>query len=209
MVVREDPEIRLLLDRAQGGSRSAVGQLLARHRVRLRRMVAVRLDGRLSARVDPSDVVQETLALAAQRFDDYLREPPLPFYPWLRQIALERLIDIHRRHLRTAGRAVWREEFWRPSDSSALEWADQLAASDSGPFRRLVREELAARLQAAMNDLEAADREVLMLRYLEQLSTAETAAVLGISETAVKQRLLRAVRRLRGHRDGAGGESCL
>lgn len=209
MVVREDPEIRLLLDRAQGGSRSAVGQLLARHRPRLRRMVAVRLDGRLSARVDPSDVVQETLALAAQRFEDYLREPPLPFYPWLRQIALERLIDVHRRHLRATGRAVWREEFWRPSDSSALEWADQLAANDSGPFRRLVREELAARLQGAMADLEAADREVLMLRYLEQLSTAETAAVLGVSETAVKQRLLRAVRRLRGHLEGAGGESCL
>ena len=68
--------------------RRAREQLLRRHRRRLSRMVAVRFDPRLAARVDPSDVVQETLAEAAAGLDRYLRERPLPFYPRLRLFAL-------------------------------------------------------------------------------------------------------------------------
>jgi RNA polymerase sigma-70 factor, ECF subfamily len=71
--------------------------LLARHRERLRRMVAVRMDRRLSPRLDPSDVVQEALAEADRHLDEYVHEQPLPFYPWLRQFAWQRL-----RHLTAA-----------------------------------------------------------------------------------------------------------
>src|SRR5438093_9616573 len=98
-----------LLERAAGGDAVARDQLLQRHRDRLKRMVAVRADPRLAARVDPSDVVQETLAEAAARLDAYLRTRPLPFYPWLRQIAQQRLIDLHRRHVQAGRRSVMRE----------------------------------------------------------------------------------------------------
>src|SRR5947199_1017053 len=91
-----------LLRTASLGDEAARDQLLARHRDRLRRMVAVRLDRRLAARVDPSDVVQEALADAARRLDDYLRERPMAYYPWLRRLAADRLDKAHRRH--TAGR---------------------------------------------------------------------------------------------------------
>jgi DNA-directed RNA polymerase specialized sigma24 family protein len=60
-------------------------------------MVAVRIDPRLAARVDPSDVVQETLTEAHRRLDDYLAARPVPFYPWLRQLVRDRLADLHRR----------------------------------------------------------------------------------------------------------------
>src|SRR2546421_13029200 len=86
-----------LLQRAAAGDGTARDHLLRRHRRRLSRMVAVRFDPRLAARVDPSDVVQETLAEAAANLDRYLRERPLPFYPWLRQLAQRRLIGLHRR----------------------------------------------------------------------------------------------------------------
>ena len=69
-----------LLQQAARGDAAARGQLLQRHRQRLKRMVAVRADPRLAARVDPSDVVQEALAEAARRLDGYLHERPLPFY---------------------------------------------------------------------------------------------------------------------------------
>ena len=62
-------------------------------------MVAVRADPRLAARVDPSDVVQEALMDAAGKLGRYLATKPLPFYPWLRQLALERLVNLHRRHV--------------------------------------------------------------------------------------------------------------
>jgi RNA polymerase sigma-70 factor, ECF subfamily len=86
-VSAKDADTEELIDRAKGGDDSARQQLLARHRERLRRMVVVRLDGRLAARVDPSDVVQEALLDAAGKLSGYLREPAVPFYPWLRRLA--------------------------------------------------------------------------------------------------------------------------
>src|SRR3954454_9926595 len=99
-----------LLNQAAHGDATARDRLLDRHRDRLKRMVAVRADPRLAARVDPSDVVQETLTEAAGKLDRSLAARPLPFYPWLRQLALERLATLHRRHVRAGRRSVAREE---------------------------------------------------------------------------------------------------
>src|SRR5262245_28661520 len=109
-MIRPEPDTEQLLDDASRGDAGARGRLLELHRERLRRMVAVRLDRRLAARLDPSDVVQETLAEAAARLDAYLRDRPLPFYPWLRRLAEERLADAYRQHLRAGRRSVAREE---------------------------------------------------------------------------------------------------
>ena len=87
-----------LLNRAAGGDRSAQERLLERHRAQLGRMIAVRMHPRLAARFDPSDVVQEALIVANERLPGYLHERPVAFYPWLRQLAYERLVDLHRRH---------------------------------------------------------------------------------------------------------------
>jgi hypothetical protein len=81
-----------LVERAGEGDAAARLDLLERYREHLRRMVAARLDRRLAPRIDASDVVQETLAEAAGRLDDYLDRRPLPFLGWLRQLAGERVI---------------------------------------------------------------------------------------------------------------------
>ena len=86
------PDSDELVRRSAAGDESARQQLLARHRSRLRQMIAVRLDRRVLARLDPSDVVQEVLMEAHKKLDGYLRDRPLPFYPWLRQIAWQRLV---------------------------------------------------------------------------------------------------------------------
>jgi RNA polymerase sigma-70 factor (ECF subfamily) len=162
-------------------------------------MVALRMDRRLAARLDPSDVVQETLAEADRRLDDYLARRPLPFYPWLRQLAWDRLVEQHRRHIRAVRRSVLREQ--APSlalpEGSVAELADRLFASAGGPSAALRRQELVDRVRAALGALPERDREVLVLRYLEQLSAQEVGAVLGINEGAAKKRALRALQRLR------------
>jgi RNA polymerase sigma-70 factor, ECF subfamily len=189
-----------LLRRAAAGQGTAREQLLDRYRDRLRHVVAMRLDRRLAARVDPSDVIQEAMADAARKLPDYLRCRPLPFYPWLRQLALERLIVMHRRHIQAEKRSVTREE-GQPlplSDESTLQLADRLLDTGSTPIGKLLRDELQRRVQEALALLDPRDREVLVLRHLEQLSTRETAAVMNISEGAVKTRHLRALRRFRG-----------
>jgi RNA polymerase sigma-70 factor (ECF subfamily) len=194
-----DADTEELLRRIAGGDAAAHGPLLQRHRTRLRRMIELRLDRRLRARVDPSDVVQETLAQAAGRLSEYARARPLPFFPWLRRLACERLIDLQRLHLRAQRRSVRRED---PqglplSDESVAHLAGRLAARGSSPSAGVRHEERRALLREALGRLPQADCEVLLLRYVEDLSVAETAAVLGLTESAVKMRHLRALRRLR------------
>jgi RNA polymerase sigma-70 factor (ECF subfamily) len=194
-----DPDTEDLIARASGGDPSACQQLLARHRDRLRRMVAVRLDRRLAARLDPSDVVQEALLEAAQKLAGYLRERPLPLYPWLRRIAWEHLLKMHQRHI-TAQKRSTREQQDGPglADGSVLELAQRLVAPGTSPSNRLLREELRQRMRAALARLPDSDREILVMRYLEQLTMSDIAAVLGISEGAVKMRHTRALQRLCG-----------
>ena len=198
MMTEKQPDTDTLLRRAGAGDTSAAGQLLDRNRRRLRQMVAVRIDPRLSARVDPSDVVQEALAEASLRLPDYLRDRPLPFYPWLRQIAWERLVHLHYRHVEAQKRSVKREGrqvFFLP-DQSAMQLADRLVAGGTSPSRNLLREELRERVRLVLDRLEPHDREVLVLWHLEQLSANEIAAVLEMTESGVKSRYRRALERL-------------
>jgi RNA polymerase sigma-70 factor (ECF subfamily) len=197
------PDTQELLERSARGDATARQQLLARHRARLRRMVAVRLDPRLGARVDPSDVVQEALADAAGHLDDYLRDRPLPFYPWLRQFAWEQVAKAHRDHIHARRRSILREGPDMPlPDESVRQLAHRLLASGTSPSRRLIRQEQREQVRAALAELVPRDREVLVMRYLEQMETPEIAVSLGISEGAVRNRLYRALIRLRALLEG-------
>lgn len=194
----ETEETNQLLRRAEEGDNRAIERLLVEHRERLRKMIAVRMDRRLAARVDPSDVVQEAWAEAVRKLPDYLRDRPIPFYPWLRQIAWERLVRLHGRHIHAGRRSVRREQPWdgELSEESAVDLAGRLVASGTSPSGRMLRDEVRRRVREALGQLAARDREVLVLRYMEQLSTAEIAAVLGITVGAVKTRHFRAIERL-------------
>jgi RNA polymerase sigma-70 factor (ECF subfamily) len=166
-------------------------------------MVALHIDRRMAARVDPSDVVQDALAEAALNLSDYIKTQPLPFYPWLRQFAWERLIQLHRFHLRAQRRSVGREKLrlFDVADESQTILIERLTGSENSPSGDLVRNELRQRVQLALETLEPRDREVLVLRYLEQLATPEIASILGIKEAAVKTRHRRALERLKRRLD--------
>jgi hypothetical protein len=81
------PETQDLLDQARAGYPAAVERLLTAHREPLRRMIDLRLDPALAARVDASDIVQDVLLEAHRRLNEYLRDPVMPFRLWLRHIA--------------------------------------------------------------------------------------------------------------------------
>jgi RNA polymerase sigma-70 factor (ECF subfamily) len=188
-----------LLERAARGDVLARQVLLSRHRERLRRAVVCRLDRRLAMRVDPSDVVQDALLEASQNLDAYLRDRPIPLYPWLRRFACERVSKLHRYHLGTQRRSVAREQrlaFPMPAESGD-QLAEHLFARGTSPSLHLMRAELREHLLDALAKLSGPDQEVLCLRHLEQMDTHEIAATLGISEGAVRVRHLRALQRLR------------
>jgi RNA polymerase sigma-70 factor (ECF subfamily) len=194
-VTRSEPDTDQLLAGVRGGDPEARSRLLDRHRRRLRQMIAVRMDRRLAPRLDPSDVVQDVLIEADQRLADYVRRRPLPFYPWLRQLAWNRLTDLYRRHVRAGRRSVTREAMALP-DESAWELVCRLFAPGSSPSARAEREETCRRVQEALARLPERDREVLILRHLERLETAEIAEILDLREGAVYTRHLRALQRL-------------
>lgn len=195
-----EPDTEDLLAQVQAGDATARSTLLARHRERLCNLIAWRADRRLAARMDPSDVVQEVLVEADHKLDRYLSQRPLPFYPWLRELACERLRTLRRRHVQAAKRSVRREEpHLGLSDQSLADLAKRLASSASSPSGHLLRQEQRLRVKDALARLPERDREVLVLRHLEQLSVADTAAVLNITSGAVKTRHVRALERLRQH----------
>jgi RNA polymerase sigma-70 factor (ECF subfamily) len=189
-----------LIERAQLGDREALNALLVRHRDRLCRMVEMRLDTRLQARLDASDVVQEAYVDVTARLEEYLRDPKLPLFLWLRLVVGERLVRLHRHHLgaqmRDAGREVSLYRGALPAASSAA-LAAQLLGRHTSPTQAVVRAERILRLQEALNTLDPVDREVLSLRHFEELTAAEAAQVLGIEESAAAKRYFRALKRLK------------
>src|SRR5262249_15636531 len=98
-----------LVARVAAGDREALVELLARYRTRLRRMVALRLDPRLRGHVDASDVIQEGYLDAIKRLEEYIRDPSVSFYIWLRFLVGQRVAEYHRRYLSRPGRDIGRE----------------------------------------------------------------------------------------------------
>ncbi len=157
------------------------------------------MDGRLLGKVDGDDVLQDAFVEAARRVGDFLDRPTVPFFVWLRQITTQILIDTHRRYLGAKNRDVSREVAFdrgrSATDSGPL--VAQLADSLTSPSQFAVRAEAISELRAALEKLDAIDREVLVLRHLEELSNNEVAQVLGIDKYAASKRYLRALKRLR------------
>jgi RNA polymerase sigma-70 factor (ECF subfamily) len=197
----EDPgEVTDLLHRAAGGDQEALRALLDRHHDRLKRMVHLRLSRRLAGRVDDSDVLQEAYLEVARRLVEYVREPSLPFFLWLRHLTGLKLAEVHRRHLgtqlRDADREVTLHRGGLPmADSVSL--AAQLLGTLTTPSQTAIKAETRLLVQEALNGMDPIDREVLALKHFEQLSTAEIAEVLGLSKAGAGSRYLRAIKRLR------------
>lgn len=177
---------------------AALAQLFAACQPRLERILRFRIDPRIRGRVESADVLQEAWLTAARRLSEYLQQPAVSPFVWLRQLVLQTLVDLHRhefRQRRDAGREVQAGNASPLADTS-LSMADILLAQLTSPSGRLVREEEIQQLQQALNALPELDREVLALRHFEQLSNLQTAEVLQLSVTAASNRYVRAAARL-------------
>ncbi|MGP0062892.1 MAG: sigma-70 family RNA polymerase sigma factor [Isosphaeraceae bacterium] len=196
----DSSETHRILQQAARGDGQVLGTLLARHRDRLRRMVALRMDRRLQGRIDPSDVIQEAYMEASARLAEYLRNPSMPFFLWLRFLAGQKLLTLHRHHLgvrmRDASQQVALDHGPLPEASSAA-LAAQLLGHEDRPSEAAIRAEMKVRVQQALDSMEPLDREVLALRHFEQLSRAEIALLLTVSEAAAGKRYIRALERLK------------
>jgi RNA polymerase sigma-70 factor (ECF subfamily) len=190
----DSAETGRLLDEVRAGDRSAFDRLLAQHRPGLRQFIALRLDQRVQARLDPSDVVQETQLEAYRRLPDFLQRRPMPFRVWLRKTAYERLLKLRRYHV-AAKRAVGRE-LWL-SDQSSLLLARPFLDQGSSPSEQLARRDLVRRVRQALGELSETDQEILLMRHADGLPYRDVGCILDLDPAAARQRYGRALLRLR------------
>ena len=204
----EQGESAELLQRAAAGDAQALNQLLGLYRERLRWMVRLRLNRRLQGRVDPSDVLQEAYLEVCKGLSDYLREPRLPFFLWLRHVTGQKLLAVHRQHLGTQMRDAHQEvSLYRGAlpQASSVSLAAQLLGRLTSASQAAVRAETQLRVQEALNSMDPLDREVLTLRHFEMLTNEETAQVLGMKKSAASNRYIRALKRLKDMLAGLPG----
>lgn len=190
----DSEETRALLERLARNDVRALEELLVRHRAGLRDFIEFHLDPRLRARVDPSDVVQETQLELVRRMNDFLTQRPMPFRLWMRKKAYERLLNLRRDHLLHQRRSV-RREVAMPDHSSLL-LARPLLANQPTPSQEAEARELAERIASAVAQLGDADREILLLRHAEDLPFEEIAYLLDLTAAAARKRFGRALIRL-------------
>ncbi len=173
-----------LLAAARAGDRDACDRLFARAADRLQLYVRLRVGGRLRARVDSLDVLQEAFLHAHRDVGGFdpagLRDPERGFAQWLCRIADRRIQDLASRH-GAARRDVRREQ------RDVTQVLRELHRSGHGPATSLVRQEDRARLADAVEALDEADREIVVLRHFEGESIDAIAQRTGRSASAVRR----------------------
>jgi RNA polymerase sigma-70 factor, ECF subfamily len=198
--MQNDAETAALLERYRGGDGEALGELFECYRERLSRMLALRLDPRLAARVCPDDILQESFLDISRRAGEYLADPAVPFYVWLRFLTIQRMQMVRRAHLEVGARDVSREArfpFEVDDYASPDSMAGQLAGNFTSPSQAAIRVEVRDQLRSALAEMDPIDREVLALRHFEELGNNEVAAILSITKDAASKRHIRALKRLR------------
>ena len=99
-----------LLDRVANGNAGALDRLLELLRPYLKRIIHMRMEPALRARVDASDVVQETQVVITKNIEQFMQQRPTSFRIWIRRKGLDRLADQRRRHIATMKRSVLKEQ---------------------------------------------------------------------------------------------------
>lgn len=182
------------------GGEAAFAGLFARYEERLQKVVRFRLDQRLWGRVDPADIIQETYLETSRRLADYLRDPKVPIFVWLRSMTEQVLINVHRHHLGAKCRDARLEISLDQRDGAfvtSVSLASRLVADLTSPSQAAIRDEILQQLRQAFDSMDPIDREVLALRHFEELTNNEVAEVLGLQKSAASNRYVRALRRLK------------
>lgn len=188
-----DIATQILAARHQG----TAAELLEGYRNYLRLLAQTWLDRSLAGKYDRSDLVQDTLIKASDRFDQFAGSTEAELIGWLRKILAHQLADTAR-HFRGAMRDVGREQPVAASLDASCAALNKLApAAQSSPSMAAQRREMTVVLADALAEMKAEYREVIVLRNLQELSWPEISERMGRTEGAVRMLWTRALKELR------------
>ena len=194
----EDSEIDALVAQAINGSEDALAALFLRYKTQLRGMIAFRMSKNLRGRVDPSDILQEAFVDLAKRLPKF-EQKGMSFFVWLRLVAKERLLKVHREHVTAQKRDVRREVDHRniTSNATSILLADHLIDRYTSVAGQAIKAEQGELVRSVLEQMDENDQEIIALRIFEGLTNGETAEVLGMSKQTSSKRFIAAVSRLR------------
>jgi len=171
--------------------------LLEQHRAYLTLLARVQMDGRLRAKMDPADIVQQTL-LEAHGSIAQFEGGPAQLTPWLRCILGRQLARTARDFRRDKRDIALERSFHAALDASSARLEAMLAADQSSPSQQAQKNEWAVRVAAALDELPEHQREAVVLHYYQGLPVRAVAERLGKTSAAVAGLLQRGLRALRG-----------
>jgi len=178
-----------LIEQARAGDEAALGSLLDLRRAPLRQIAENGLPDRLKARVDASDIVQQTCLSVFRQIAGFQGRDPAQFEAWVRQIHERNIQNAIRDQLRTQKRGDGREE--------ALEGKELDESGQISPSGHAMQREEAFRLATLLNRLPQEERDVLRLRYILGRTLADIAKELQLTREAVIWRMQQGMKRLR------------
>jgi RNA polymerase sigma-70 factor (ECF subfamily) len=183
---------------AKKGERQAVGQLLEHFRSYLKLIASHEIGSKLGAKLDASDVVQDTFLDAHRYFENFQGESVTQFTAWLRAVMAGVMANTMRRYLGTKARDIRLEkQLAADLDNSAAMLSELLVASISSPSQNIMRDEQTLQLAQAMSNLSSDYQSVLTLRHIEGLTFPQIATRLNRSVDSVEKLWLRAIVQLR------------
>jgi RNA polymerase sigma-70 factor (ECF subfamily) len=187
-----------LLQRLSSKGGQGSDELFALHHERLRKMIHFRLDRRLRGKIRSAEILEEVYREAGRHVDTYLADPDQPFFLWLRRLTGERIQAVHREllgaHAADGGHelALYRGAF---PEVNSVSLAAKLIGNRMS--ESTMRADLLLRLQDALNNMDAVDREILSMCHFEELRDDEVAIILGIDKAAASIQYIRALKHLR------------
>jgi RNA polymerase sigma-70 factor (ECF subfamily) len=166
---------------------------LDQYREYLRLLARLHLDPKLQAKLDPSDVVQQSLIKAHQNRDQFRGQTEAELMAWLRRILANTLIDAARKFQHEMDHQPLVETLH--ASSAKLEaW---LASESASPSDQAIRHEQLLLLAQALAQLQDEQRFAVECHYLRELAVAAIAELMGRTEAAVAGLLRRGLEKLR------------
>ena len=180
---------------AREGSSEALSNLLGKYRRLLLWTANQTLDAELRTKMGASDVVQETMLEAVRDFQQFCGETDEEWQAWLRQVLANNLANADRRFRRTTKRSLEREKSM--DAKSAVRRAVEFSAQrEVSPDVLAIQKESGISLHLAITALPDDYRQLLMLRYQQQMAFTDIAKHMCRSENAVRKLWARAVQAL-------------
>lgn len=194
-----DDAVRLaeLIERARGGDRAAMDQIFARYDRYLRLVIGSSMGPGLRREYDASDVLQETLLVAAGRFAKFHGSDERELLTWLRTLASRKLIDLARRTRRLKRAPADQISLDEPHSPQGESLAEQVAGDLTSPSMAAAKREMAVKLADALGQIDPTEAQVIWLHHVEGMSFESIGERIGVGRNGVRGIWTRGLRRLR------------